>query len=385
MSQYGNRLLGALGIKSTGKQGLREAAEATSIPIERLAYYNEQNKLPSGRDLEATLQVAGLSRHGLEEKLGRRSPFPTTAGNGRSAISVAAQALLPAPSFETSLGRLYQADCLDLLPRLPDATVDLVFADPPFNLRKLYPSEVNDDLLELHYLQWCEAWLEELVRVTTWGGSVFVWNLPRWNSVLSAVLEKYLTLRHWIAVDIKYSLPLPGRLYPSHYSLLYYTKGPRPKTFHPDRLPMQICPKCMADLRDYGGYKHKMNPSGVNLADVWYDISPVRHRRYKKRNGANELPLQLMDRVIEMASDPGDLVLDPFGGSGTTFAAAELKGRRWTGVEIGPIDDIAARLSALSEEREHLARIRAGTNCLFRADHRAQREQLGLWTDATFR
>jgi site-specific DNA-methyltransferase (adenine-specific) len=61
-----------------------------------------------------------------------------------------------------------------------------------------------------------------------------------------------------------------------------------------------------------------MNPAGVNLTDVWYDIPPVRHSKYKKR-AANELSLKLMDRVVALASDPGSLVLDPFGGSGTTL------------------------------------------------------------------
>jgi site-specific DNA-methyltransferase (adenine-specific) len=72
-----------------------------------------------------------------------------------------------------------------------------------------------------------------------------------------------------------------------------------------------------------------MSPKGVNLTDVWWDISPVRHAKYKRRNGANELSLKIMDRVIEMSTDEGDLVLDPFGGAGTTYMAAELKGRRW--------------------------------------------------------
>ena len=71
--------------------------------------------------------------------------------------------------------------------------------------------------------------------------------------------------------------------------LLYYVKGPQARVFHPDRLPMQVCPHCAGDLRDYGGYKDKMNPRGVNLSDVWWDISPVRHAKYKRRNGANEL------------------------------------------------------------------------------------------------
>ena len=82
-------------------------------------------------------------------------------------------------------------------------------------------------------------------------------------------------------IDIKYSLPIQKRLYPSHYALLYFIKGDKPAIFHPDRQPVSCCRHCGGELRDYGGYKDKMNPKGVNLSDVWTDIPPVRHAKYK--------------------------------------------------------------------------------------------------------
>jgi len=88
-----------------------------------------------------------------------------------------------------------------------------------------------------------------------------------------------------------------------------------------------------------------MNPKGVTLKDVWTDVPPVRHWKFKsKGRRANALSTKLLDRVIEMSTDPGDLVLDPFGGSGTTYVVCEAKGRRWIGVEIDFADDIAERL-----------------------------------------
>jgi site-specific DNA-methyltransferase (adenine-specific) len=113
---------------------------------------------------------------------------------------------------------------------------------------------------------------------------------------------------------------------------------------------MAIYPHCYADLVDYGGYKDKMNPLGISLTDVWYDIPPVRQVKYKKRTGSNQLSIKLMDRIIELASDPGDLVFDPFGSAGTTYAVAELKGRKWLGVELGPCDGIVERMEGLEEE-----------------------------------
>lgn len=267
------------------------------------------------------------------------------------------------PILTTPSGRLYQADCLDILRKIESETVDLAFADPPFNLGKKYSSKINDNLADEHYLFWCESWLSEMIRVLKPGGTLMLWNLPKWNIPLGVFLGKHLTFRHWISVDIKYSLPISGRLYPSHYSLLYYIKGSKPAIFHPDRMPITCCRHCGGELKDYGGYKDKMNPRGVNISDVWTDIPPVRHAKYKKRD-ANALSLKVMDRIISMSSDPGSLVLDPFGGSGTTYVTAELTGRRWIGSEL-ECSSIIERFESLDSDREHIKEIHAQKNTLF--------------------
>lgn len=288
----------------------------------------------------------------------------------------------PAPDHQSSLGLLYRGDCLAVLPQIASDSVDLVFADPPFNLGKSYASCMNDAVPEHDYLTWCQQWIEECVRVLKLGGSFFLYNLPKWNLALGAFLNRRLTFRHWVAIEMTYTLPIAGRLYPSHYSLLYYCKGPRPATFTPDRLAIGTCPHCHHELKDYGGYKDKMNPGGVSLTDVWKDIPPVRHQKFKRRSDANELSIKLLDRVITMASRPGDLVLDPFGGSGSTYAVAEIKGRRWVGMELGPIDQIIARLQNgnLAVERGYLENYRAEINALFPPDVAYARKAGGIWT-----
>ena len=148
---------------------------------------------------------------------------------------------------------------------------------------------------------------------------------------------------------------------------------------------MPICPHCVGDLKDYGGYKAKMNPEGVNMTDVWLDIPPVRHAKYKRRNGANELSIRLLDRIIEIASDEGDIVFDPFGGSGTTYAVAEIKKRKWIGIELGPTDDIVSRLKNLREETVYLKRIRKDYNCLFTEKNLKLRIKKNLWTPESVR
>ncbi len=128
-----------------------------------------------------------------------------------------------------------------------------------------------------------------------------------------------------------------------------------------------------------------MNPNGVNMSDVWLDIPPVRHAKYKRRNGANELSIKLLDRIIELASEEGDLVFDPFGGSGTTYAVAEIKGRNWIGVELGPVDEIINRLERIHEEAKFVEGIRKDYNCLFTEKNLKLRRMKGLWTPESVR
>ncbi|MFZ3243863.1 MAG: site-specific DNA-methyltransferase, partial [Candidatus Acidiferrales bacterium] len=232
------------------------------------------------------------------------------------------------PSYSTALGALFAKDCLKALPIFRDCVVDTVFADPPFNVGKAYGDNTNDRLPEEQYLAWCKDWVQECVRVLRPGGSIFIYNLPKWNISIGAYLNKLgMEFRHWISIEISACLPIPGRLHPSHYSLLYYSKG-KPKTFRRIRTPILTCRHCGGEVKDYGGHRDAMNPDGVTLKDVWTDIPPVRHWKFKSRNRtANALSTKILDRVIEMSTRPGDLVLDPFGGSGTTFAVCESKHR----------------------------------------------------------
>lgn len=273
-------------------------------------------------------------------------------------------------AFSTALGALYHGDCLPWLRALPSESVDLVFADPPFNLKKLYGKGVTDDMAEHEYLDWCKAWITECVRILKPGGAIYLFNLPKWSIYYGGWLnEMGMNFRHWIACRMPKSMPIPGRMSPSHYALLYYTKG-KPKTFHVVRHPVQTCRHCGGEVRDYGGHRKALNPEGLRLQDffdapdevfedapyalppgeawtevdeLWEDIPPVRHARHKHRD-ANALAPILLERVIAQSSDPGDIVLDPFGGTGTTFIAAERKERRWLGIELGETEPAIRRM-----------------------------------------
>lgn len=228
------------------------------------------------------------------------------------------------PYFSTERGAVFSLDCLDFLRGIQNEVVDTIFADPPFNLGKVYGANSVDDMPDEAYLKWCREWIQEATRTLKPGGSFFLYNLPKWNIHLGRYLgEAGLDFRHWIAVNIKSSMPIQGRLYPSHYSLLYYTKG-KPNHFGRIRTPFELCRHCKHEIKDYGGHRNKMNPNGVNLTDVWNDITPVRHSKYKTSlRKANALSTRLLERVLKISAEPGCIVIDPFGGSGTTAAVCE--------------------------------------------------------------
>ena len=246
--------------------------------------------------------------------------------------------------FSSNFGTLYQGDCIEWMRTLPEESVDLIFADPPFNLKKDYGKGIKDDLDPQEYLSWSYNWLDAAIPLLTPGGAIWVYNIPKWNILIGAYLSQKpdLLFRHQVAVSMTMGLPIPGKLIPSHYSLLYFTKG-KPRFFERPRIPIELCRHCGREIKDYGGHRNKMHPDGVNLTDVWTDLSPVRHKKSKHRV-ANALPEKMLERVLRISSKEGDTVLDPFGGSGTTYAVAEKMKRKWLGIELGDVDPIIRRL-----------------------------------------
>ena len=174
-------------------------------------------------------------------------------------------------------------------------------------------------------------------------------------------------------------MPIPKRLHPSHYGLLYYTKGSKPKAFNKQRIPISTCRHCGGEIHDYGGKKKNLDQKGLSIADVWTDINPVRHKKFKNRE-SNELSLKLLYRVILLASNEGDLVFDPFGGSGTTYVVAEHLRRHWIGSDIGDINTIINRFKENHQDKLLLQDIKKETNVLFTKDQVNLRRENNFWT-----
>jgi len=229
--------------------------------------------------------------------------------------------------YRHTAGEIVQDDALHCLESLREGCADIVFLDPPFNLGKRYGKNGShhDSKKESEYIKYMEKVIARSAAVLRPGGALYLYHIPKWAIRLSPFLERQLDFRHWIAISMKNGFARGEHLYPAHYALLYYTKG-APDVFTRPKVPKPICARCRRDLRDYGGYADYV-AAGINLSDVWDDVSPVRHRKTKSRT-ANELPLVIPERVIAISGRKGGLIVDPFAGSGTTALAAKAAGMR---------------------------------------------------------
>jgi site-specific DNA-methyltransferase (adenine-specific) len=145
---------------------------------------------------------------------------------------------------------------------------------------------------------------------------------------------------------MKGTFPRGQKLYPAHYGLLYFTKG-RPKTFNRVRLPIPKCRHCGEDVKDYGGHRKYLNPLGLNLTDFWDDTAPARHKKFKTRMHINELKPMIPGRCIEISTNKREIILDPFGGGGSSYQAAQERNRFWLGSELVDCQPILSRFEAL--------------------------------------
>lgn len=250
--------------------------------------------------------------------------------------------------IEKYINTIRQGDCLSLFKDIPEDSVDITFADPPFNLGKKY-AIYKDSVKFEEYLHWCEIWISEMVRVTKPTGSIFVHNIPRWLTYYSSFLNKMADFKHWISWDAP-TAPMGKSLQPAHYGLLYYAKDARRNKYYEIRYPHKRCRKCGYLLKDYGGKKAGLHPFGPLVSDVWTDIHRIKHNKYRDEHPC-QLPIHLLERIILMSTDEGDIVLDPFVGTGTTAIASKRLGRKYICFDI---DEAYSEITAkkLTQEKE---------------------------------
>ena len=98
------------------------------------------------------------------------------------------------------MNEIYHGDCLEQFQNIETDSVDVTFADPPFNLNKKYAKH-KDNLAIQEYTDWCYQWISEMVRVTKPTGSIFIHNIPKWLATYSCMLDEMANFKHWIAWD----------------------------------------------------------------------------------------------------------------------------------------------------------------------------------------
>lgn len=241
--------------------------------------------------------------------------LPAARGDGKAPGA-------PPPGGPLPPHRVVQGDCLEVVRGLPAESVDLAFADPPYNLEKAYAS-TSDRRGRVEYLGWCHAWLTEYARVVRPGGTLAVLTLPRWAALHARFLLRHRRLRfdRWVAWDAL-AEPKGSGLLPAHYALLLFTKGAARR-----QAPVAVPGGAGELCRRPGCAASRAAGARAPLSDVWLDIPRLRHARYRDAHPC-QLPRPLVERIVAVASPPGGVVLDAFCGTGTTGAAALALARR---------------------------------------------------------
>ena len=261
---------------------------------------------------------------------------------------------------------IIHGDCVKQLAGLPAGSVDLAFADPPFNIG--YDYDVYDDKRsKAAYLEWTTRWLAAVKRVLAPTGSFYVAIGDEYAAELKVRLDGVgLTMRNWIVWHYTFGVSCTRKFNRSHAHILYYVNDPKAYTFDADAVRVP-------SARQTTYADRRANPAGKVPDDTWVlrpQESPEHFAAdsdtwavsrvcgtFKERTGHPcQMPEAVLDRIIRVSSKPGDLVLDPFAGSGTTLATAHKLGRRYLGIELS--EEYADAV------RDRLARIRVPESAL---------------------
>ncbi len=259
------------------------------------------------------------------------------------------------PDLGLALDRLYPGDCLGTLRRMvPTGSIDLVFADPPFNIG--YDYDVYDDRRDTdQYLDWSRRWIAEVARVLKPEGTFWLAIGDEFAAELKVIFHRDLglTLRNWVIWYYTFGVNCKKKFSRSHAHLFHFVKDPKSFTFndHAIRVPSArqlVYFDTRADPKgrvpdDTWILRPQDVPNGfAPEGDTWY--FPRVCGTFKERAGWHgcQMPEQLLGRIIRACSNEGETVLDPFGGSGTTLVVAKKLSRRYVGFELSP--DYAAQI-----------------------------------------
>ena len=218
--------------------------------------------------------------------------------------------------------RIITGDAVLEMQNLESASVDLVIADPPYNLGKDYGN--NHDIKGFdEYLSFSHAWLREAHRLLKPNGTLYVFMGFRFISYLYNILDRELRMffNSWIVWHYTQGIGKTKGFSPRHDDILMFTKSQTMK-FNLDtvRVPQKY-------------YRDRNNMRGANPGDVW-EFSHVHYCNRNRQNHPTQKPEGLIERMVLASSDEDDLILDPFVGSGTTLRVCQQIDRKAIGIEI---------------------------------------------------
>lgn len=259
---------------------------------------------------------------------------------------------------------VWNGDCLELLGRMPKGSVDLAFADPPFNIGYEY-DVYQDHRKRDDYLAWTDRWLDGVKRVLKPTGSLWVAIGDEYAAEMKLALDRLgLTMRNWVIWHYTFGVNCSRKFNRSHAHIFYYVVDPKNFTFNTDgvRVPS-------ARMTTYAD--RRANPVGKLPDDTWvlrpqetdqhfapdsdtWAVSRVCGTFRERTGHPCQMPEAVLERIIRVASDAGDLVLDPFAGSGTTLAVAKRLKRRFLGMELseGYAENVRERLRSVRAESD---------------------------------
>ena len=244
---------------------------------------------------------------------------------------------------------IYKGDTIKTLGEIPKESVDLVWADPPFNLKKHYEGSGTDDAMPIgDYYRWCEEWIALAWEAMSPTGSFFVMTIQEHVGAMWKPLMAGGTFKNLI-VWKNSSMPVKNRFCVAYQPILWFVKDPNNYTFN------------------YGMERRQSNvvlPWGKenkahSIRDIWEDIpfvsggcirsgEAILEPGTKRKRHPAQMPIKLARRVVGYCSKEGDMVADLFCGSGTMPLACSIMGRRCIGIEASAryCGDIVERLGA---------------------------------------
>ena len=236
--------------------------------------------------------------------------------------------------------RVYVGDCRETLPEIPQVKkgeVDLVFADPPFNWSRAY-DEWHDKMPRNDYLAFTYDWLDLCIGALRDHGSIWV-NIPD-DTAAEIVLhlkQRGLHMINWCVWHYRFGQNTTSRFINSKVHALYFARDPKNRRWNAEEV-LEVSDRASTYFDPRTMDKRDGMPAGKRLPmDVWYGPywGRIQGNNKERRHGHdNQLPEVYLERVLRATSNEGDLVLDPFLGSGTTGVVAHALGRGFIGTEF---------------------------------------------------